>query len=76
MHMKLLPLVVVGCAIVLGGCASQQGDGRIAASYEPSYTPLGTSIPKKGTRRSEDKTTDLQQLENARVMNNGTNNGQ
>jgi hypothetical protein len=70
--MKFFPLIIVACAIVLGGCASPQDGEKIASATEESYVPLGTSIPKKGARRAEDKTLDLQQMQDNRTMNNGT----
>jgi hypothetical protein len=73
--MKVFPLIVAGCAILLGGCASQPTGERIASADEQSYVPLGTSIPKRGPKSAEDKTLNLQQLENDRNMNNGTGAG-
>ena len=73
--MKLISLFFVGLSIVVGGCASpQSGDKVASSSNEESYVALGTSIPRKGPRRVEDQTLDLQQMENNRIMNNGTSN--
>lgn len=72
--MKLLPLIILGSAMMIGGCASTattDGD-KIASAGEESYTPLGSIIPKKGPKGvGDNKSADLQQLENARIMNNG-----
>lgn len=75
--MKFLPLLILGSAILLGGCASTENGAKTAAVADgDSYVALGSNIPKKGSKRAEDKTVNLQQLENDRVMNNGvTNNG-
>ena len=73
--MKFLSLVVLGSAILLGGCASTGTSEKTAAVAEESYVTLGSSIPKKNGKRAEEKTIDLQQLENERTMNNGVVNG-
>jgi hypothetical protein len=74
--MKFLPLLTLGSAILLGGCAStDNGEKPAAVRGEESYVPLGSNIPKKGPRRTEDQTADMQKLENDRIMNNGVANG-
>lgn len=75
--MKLMTLLVVAGAITLGGCAStENGSAQTAAAKgEESYVSLGSNIPRKGARRKEDQNADLQQLENARIQNNGAING-
>jgi hypothetical protein len=72
--MKFLPLLVIGSALIIGGCASPENGARTAAAASDgeSYIPLGSSIPKKGPRRTEDKTMDMQRMENDRITNNGT----
>ena len=72
--MKLIISLVLASAFTLTGCATQQNGEQLASATEESYVPLGTSIPKKGKRSAEDKTLDLQQMENNRIMNNGTSN--
>ena len=47
--MKVVTLVILACAITVGGCASVNDTNATAtASNEPTYTPTGTMIPKKG----------------------------
>jgi hypothetical protein len=71
--MKFLSLLILGSAVLAGGCASPTDSAKIAeVSGGESYVSLGSNIPKKGARRAEDKTLDLQKLENDRTMNNGT----
>jgi hypothetical protein len=73
MQMKSLTIVFIAGLMALGGCASMNdGVKSASAQDEESYIPLGSSIPKKGKRSSQDQTVDLQQLENARTMNNAT----
>lgn len=72
--MKFLPLLVIGSALIIGGCASPESGTKTAAAASDgeSYVALGSNIPKKGARRAEDKTMNLQQMENDRIINNGT----
>lgn len=78
--MKFLPSLVIGSALIFGGCASPESGTKTvtatsaaaAASDGESYVALGSNIPKKGARRAEDKTMNLQQMENDRIINNGT----
>lgn len=73
--MKFITLLVVAGAITIGGCAStDNGKPTAAAKGEESYVSLGSNIPKKG-RRSPEQGADLQQMENARIQNNGAING-
>jgi hypothetical protein len=74
--MKFLPLLMLGSAMLLGGCASTENGAKPAAvNGEESYVALGSNIPRKGARRPEDQGIDLQQLDNARTTNNGVTNG-
>ena len=74
--MKFLPLLMLGSAVLLGGCASTENNTKSTTVADSGYVGLGSNIPKKGGQRSsEDKALDLQQLENQRTMNNGVNNG-
>ena len=80
--MKFLPSLVICSALIIGGCASPESRTKTvtatsaaaaaAASDGESYVALGSNIPKKGARRAEDKTMNLQQMENDRIINNGT----
>ena len=72
--MKFLPLLVIGSAMMVGGCASPDSGAKTAAAAPDgeSYVALGSNIPRKGPRRAEDKTMDMQQMENDRIINNGT----
>jgi hypothetical protein len=72
--MKFLSLLLIGSAMIVGGCASQDSGSKTApvASDGESYVALGSNIPRKGPRRAEDKTMDMQQMENDRIINNGT----
>lgn len=71
--MKCLSLLVLGGAVLLGGCTSTgNADRAAAAAGGDTYVALGSNIPKKNARRGEEKTVDLQQLENERIMNNAT----
>lgn len=79
--MKCLPLLMLGSAILLGGCASDfsapQKSAAAGGGGEESYVSLGSNIPKKGAKRSADQSAaDLQQLENARAMGNANMSGQ
>jgi hypothetical protein len=74
--MKFLPLFALGSAILMGGCASTENASQTAAAPAgDSYVALGSIIPKKNGKRTEDQTVNMQQLENDRVMNNGVMNG-
>lgn len=71
--MKFLSLLALCCAAILGGCASTgNADQAATAADRDTYIALGSNIPKKKSRRGEEKAVDLQQLENERIMNNGT----
>ena len=73
--MKVLAMLVIGSAVLLGGCASTDNSTQPAVSSDDSYVALGSAIPKKKSQQTEENKVNLQQLENDRVMNNGTNNG-
>lgn len=74
--MKLLTLLVVAGAVMLGGCASTpEGDKVAGAPAEETYVPLGSLIAKKSSTRDGKQSVDMQALENARTMGNGINNG-
>lgn len=74
--MKFITLLVVAAACTLGGCASTDNAQKApVAAGEESYIALGSNIPRKGTRNKGDQNADMQQLENARIQNNGAING-
>lgn len=71
--MKFLALLALGSIGLLGGCAStENADQAAVAADRDTYVALGSNIPKKNGRRAEETTVNLQQLENDRLMNNGT----
>jgi len=71
--MKCLPLLILGSAMLVGGCASTDtGATPAVAAGEESYVVLGSNIPKKG-KKSAEGNVNLQQLENDRQMNVGAN---
>lgn len=70
--MKIFPLLILGSAVLLGGCASPDGAQSASADSGSSYVGLGSNIPRKNSKPSDAQTADLQQLENARIQNNAT----
>ena len=73
--MKLWTLLILTGAMAVGGCASTNDSTRLAgAPAEETYVPLGSLIAKKTSERSANQAVDMQSLENARTMGNGTNN--
>lgn len=70
--MKIFSLLILGSAVLLGGCASPDGMKSASEDNGSSYVGLGSNIPRKNSKPAESQTADLQQLENARTMNNGT----
>ena len=73
--MKFFPLFILASAVVLGGCSTTpQTSGQTASAADESYVPLGSAIPRKRSATAEDKTVNLQQLQNERDMNGGMNN--
>lgn len=73
--MKLLSLLIVASAVMLGGCASTPAGEKVAgAPAESTYTPLGSLIAKKSSTRNDNQKVDMQSLDNARAMENGVNN--
>lgn len=71
--MKIFPAMVLASAVLLGGCASSDSLNSAAADSGGSYVSLGSNIPKKNRQPADGQTADLQQLENARIQNNGMN---
>jgi hypothetical protein len=70
--MKIIPLLMLGSAVLLGGCASTGTQSAAATDGGSSYVALGSNIPKKNGAPPASQTADLQQLENARTMGNAT----
>jgi hypothetical protein len=73
--MKLLPLLIVASAVMLGGCASTPEGQKVAgAPAESTYTPLGSLIAKKSSTRNDNQNVDMQSFNNTRTMESGVNN--
>lgn len=73
--MKFVSMLVMGSAVLLGGFASPDGANSAVADSGSSYVSLGSNIPKKNKQPGDGQAADLQQLENARIQNNGALNG-
>lgn len=73
--MKIFPLLMLGSVTLLGGCASTGNTSVASADSGTAYVALGSNIPKKNNKPADSQNVDLQQVENARTMNSGTNNG-
>ena len=67
----LAALAALTTSTLLAGCASDAQNGTAYA--DPSYTPVGTYIPRKKAGPADNVTqVDKQALENDRIMGNGT----
>jgi uncharacterized protein YceK len=70
--MNRFTLAVLAFTILLSGCASDSSKANGRDVAEPTYTPIGTYIPRKTSDTAGNaKTVDKQALENERTMNNG-----
>jgi ABC-type uncharacterized transport system auxiliary subunit len=67
----LAAFAALAASTLLAGCAS---DAQNATAYaDPSYTPVGTYIPRKKASIADNVTqVDKQALENDRIMGGGT----
>jgi hypothetical protein len=76
--MKGITLAALAGAILLSACASPSTDnaaGNQQASADRGERALGSLFPQKNKNRpSNSSEADKQDMENARIMNAGTNN--
>jgi len=68
----LTALATLAASTLLAGCASDSAQNGTAYA-DPSYTPVGTYIPRKKSSPADNVTNvDKQALENDRIMGGGT----